>query len=96
MQTIAKAVLQREDKEFYTHHGINWKGTGRALWEATQKFFDPHKDTYVDVVDYNKQAIGFYEKLGFRDTGRRKQEERFRMKSGAIFTEMEMVRKAGV
>ena len=78
----------------YVDPTVRGKGTGRAPWEAAQKFFDPHKDTYVDVVDYNKQAIGFYEKLGFRDTGRRKQEERFRMKSGAIFTEMEMVRKA--
>ena len=52
------------------------------------------KDTYVDVAEYNQRAIDFYTKLGFVDTGRRHQEERFRMKSGAIITEMEMVRKA--
>ena len=44
----------------YVDPEVRGKGTGRALWEAAQKFFDPGKDVYVDVVDYNAQAIGFY------------------------------------
>ena len=70
----------------FQHHGI-----GTRLWEAAQQHLDPAKDTYVDVAEYNQRAIDFYTKLGFVDTGRRHQEERFRMKSGAIITEMEMV-----
>ncbi len=41
----------------------------------------------------DRRTARFYEKLGFRDTGVRKQDEKFRMKSGAIFTEMETVLK---
>lgn len=73
------------------YHG---KGIGTKLWEALYPFFNNTNDTYVEVVDYNEKAISFYKKLGFVDTGKRFQDERFRMKSGAIFTEMEMVKKA--
>lgn len=73
------------------YHG---KGIGTKLWEALLPFFDKTKDTYVEVADYNEKAINFYKKLGFVDTGRRFQDERFRMKSGAILPEMEMMRKA--
>lgn len=73
------------------YHG---RGIGTKLWEEMSKFFDNTKDTYVEVADYNEKAINFYKKLGFVDTGRRFQDERFRMKSGAILPEMEMVRKA--
>lgn len=71
------------------------QGIGTMLWNEMKTFFDANKDTYVEVVDYNEKAINFYKKLGFVDTDRRFSEERFRMKSGAIFTEMEMVLKAG-
>ena len=67
------------------------KGVGTKLWNALKKFFNPNKDTYVELVAYNTQALNFYKKLGFVDTGRRFQDERFRMKSGAIMPEMEMV-----
>lgn len=70
------------------YHG---KGIGTKLWQALLPFFDKNKDIYVEVVDYNEKAISFYKKLGFVDTGKRFQEERFRMKSGALFTEMEML-----
>jgi ribosomal protein S18 acetylase RimI-like enzyme len=70
------------------------RGIGTKLWEAILPFFDKTKDTYVEVVDYNEKAINFYKKIGFVDTGVRFQEERFRMKSGALFTEMEMMLKA--
>jgi RimJ/RimL family protein N-acetyltransferase len=55
---------------------------------------DASADIYVEVVDFNEQAINFYRKLGFVPTGRTIRDERFRMKSGAIFTEIEMVLKA--
>jgi len=69
-------------------------GLGRKLWEEGKKFFDPQKDTVVEVVIYNKNAIDFYSKLGFQDTGRRFKSEAFKLKSGAVFPEMEMVIKA--
>ena len=71
------------------------KGIGTKLWKQAQKVFDPNKDIYVEVVTYNKRAIEFYKKLGFVDTGKRLVDERFKMKSGAIFPEMEMVIRVG-
>ncbi len=70
------------------------KGIGRLLWDSLKDFRDPKKDTIVHVATYNKKAIGFYKKLGFADTGKRWSDEKWRMKSGNIIPEMEMVIKA--
>lgn len=90
-------VAQKEDRNqlqmIYVHPDYQHQGIGKQLWEMARKYIDASKDTYVEVVDYNTPAIDFYKKLGFVDTGRREQDERFRLKSGAIFTEMEMVLK---
>ena len=69
-------------------------GIGSALWKQAANFFDPTKDTYVEVAVYNKGAIDFYSRIGFVDTGRRFSDPKFVMKSGATFPEMEMCRKA--
>ena len=70
------------------------KGIGTRFWNETLNFFDSTKDVIVDVATYNKNAIEFYEKLGFTDTGERFSEERFRMRNGALLPEMRMVIKA--
>ncbi len=69
------------------------KGLGRRFWEEVQKIFNPRKNIYVEVATYNAKAIAFYKKLGFADTGRRFSDEKFRMKSGAMIPEMEMILK---
>jgi ribosomal protein S18 acetylase RimI-like enzyme len=66
------------------------KGIGRRLREAVVPFLDQEKDTTVSVAIYNKNAIAFYEKLGFVDTGKRFSDEKFRMKSGNLIPEMEL------
>lgn len=71
------------------------RGIGTRLWEEARKTLDPAHDDVVEVVSYNAPAIAFYEKLGFRDTGERFTDERFRMKSGSVLPEMRMRRKAG-
>lgn len=78
----------------YVHPEFQGRGMGTALWKAAQGYFDAAKDTYLEVADYNTRAIGFYERLGFQDTGKRFVEERFRMKSGASIIEIEMRRPA--
>lgn len=67
------------------------RGVGKLLWEEAKKNFDQNKDTIVQVVTYNKKAIEFYKKLGFKDMGKRFQDDHFTMKSGAKLPEMEMV-----
>ena len=70
------------------------QGVGQKLWTEIKKHIDPQKNTFVELADYNVQAISFYEKLGFRDTDRRFSDDRFIMPSGVKLPEMEMVLKA--
>jgi ribosomal protein S18 acetylase RimI-like enzyme len=72
------------------------RGIGKQLWEAVVPFLDVEKDTIVKVATYNKKAIAFYERLGFVDTGNRFRDEKFRMKSGALIPEMELVIKSNL
>lgn len=69
------------------------KGIGKKFWGMLQSFFDPKKDIKVNVVDYNINAIKFYERLGFRDTGKRLSDNRFAFENKEKFTEMEMIKK---
>ncbi len=63
---------------------------GWSLWEEARKLFNTKNATFVLVADYNAKAIEFYNRLGFKDTGERITDERFRMKSGALLREMKM------
>lgn len=67
------------------------KGVGKKLWEQAIKYFNFNKDIFVSVAVYNTNAIEFYKRLGFKDTGKRWNDEKFKMKSGATIPEMEMV-----
>lgn len=91
-------VIRHEDKNelvaIYVLPELQGRGVGKLLWQQAKKFFDPKKDTIVQVATYNKNAIGFYKKLGFQDTGKRLKDEKFKMKSGSIIPEMEMIIKA--
>ena len=66
------------------------KGIGSSLWNELKKFCDPDKEILVNVAVYNKSVIAFYENLGFKDTGKRFQEENFKMRNGYMIPEMEM------
>ncbi|HRY62766.1 MAG TPA: GNAT family N-acetyltransferase [Candidatus Paceibacterota bacterium] len=70
------------------------RGIGKMLWSEALNFFGTEKDIVVEVATYNTNAIEFYKKLGFQDTGKRWKDEYTRMKSGAIIPEMEMILKA--
>ena len=92
---VIKKLDRNQLQMIYVHPDFQGQGIGVALWDEGKKYIDTTKDTYVEVADYNTQAIKFYSKRGFVTTGRTHQDEHFRLKSGAIFTEMEMVLKAG-
>ncbi len=70
------------------------QGIGVELWKSAKEFLGEERDVFVGVATYNKNAVRFYSGLGFVDTGRRFEEERLRMKSGANIPQMEMVLKA--
>jgi ribosomal protein S18 acetylase RimI-like enzyme len=95
----ACTVIRSEDhnhlRTLYILPEFQHKGIGTKLWNKAMEFLDPTKDTYVQVADYTEQAIHFYKKLGFVDTGKRTPQESGSFKSGAIIMDMEMVRKKG-
>jgi len=67
-------------------------GVGCELLSIAQKFFGLKESIVVHVAVYNKKAIDFYRKNGFSETGRSWDDEQFRLKSGAIIPEIEMLR----
>lgn len=69
-------------------------GIGKMLWKKANEFLDPKKDTFVQVADYTENAINFYKKIGFVETGKRIENESQKFKSGAVISQIEMVKKA--
>jgi len=51
----------------FIHNDMRGKGLGKTLYQFMK---DKTKLTKVDVNEQNPQAIGFYERLGFKQTGR--------------------------
>ena len=91
-------LVKREDKNqlqaIYVLPEYQGKRIGSLFWEEAIKIFGLSKDIIVEVATFNDKAISFYKKLGFKDTGKRFSNEKFRMKSGSIIPEMEMILKA--
>ncbi len=89
--TMVKNDANNQLRTMYVLPEYQGKGIGTSLWNEVKNFIDPLKETIVHVADYNENAIKFYEKLGFVDTGKRWKDEKGKMKSGAYIPEMEMV-----
>ena len=90
-------VLNKDNnllRTIYVLPEFQGKGIGKMLWNEFKDYLDPKKDTILQVATYNQNAIEFYKKLGFVDSGKRLLNEKWRMKSGSIIPEMEMVLKA--
>ena len=69
------------------------RGIGTMLWDEAKKCIDTSLQSIVSVATYNTNAIKFYERLGFVPTGKTWRDEKFKMKSGAVIPEMEMILK---
>lgn len=87
---------EREDgvhlRSIYVLPEFQGKGVGSMLMADFLAWAKRAHSVTVHVAVYNKQAITFYERNGFVDTGKRFSEERFRMKSGNTIPELEMVK----
>ena len=72
------------------------QGVGSTLWGSVRLQLSTAHPTIVEVASYNTRAIRFYSSLGFHDTGMRKVDTRFRMRSGSVIPEIVMRREADV
>jgi ribosomal protein S18 acetylase RimI-like enzyme len=90
---IIKSKEQNRLQAIYVLPEYQGKGIGKQLWNEALNFFEKKNAIVVAVASYNKNAINFYKKLGFEDSGKRREDEKFRMKSGALIPEMEMIKK---
>lgn len=89
-----KRETENELSAIYVLPSYQGKGVGMMLWEKVKEFFGNEKSIIVHVATYNTQAINFYQRLGFIDTGKRFTNEKHKMPiSGVIIPEMELVIK---
>lgn len=65
---VKKHENENELSMIYVAPEAHRRGIGTRLWEEARQYLDPSKPTVVHVVAYNKQAISFYEHLGFELT----------------------------
>ncbi len=64
-----KKEVQNEIYSIYLLPGHTGKGIGRCLMKVALKWLGKKKETMLQVATYNKNAIRFYEQLGFQKTG---------------------------
>ena len=70
------------------------KGVGGKLMDTAIAWYGLGKDITVHVASYNQNAIDFYKRYGFVETGRKVTDDVAKLPSGAEIPEIEMVRKA--
>jgi ribosomal protein S18 acetylase RimI-like enzyme len=96
VSTLIKNETFNHLRTLYILSEFQNRGIGRMFWDVAIAFFDPEKDTIVQVAEYTENAINFYKKLGFVDTGKRTKQEGVRFKSGAVIVDMEMILKVPI
>jgi ribosomal protein S18 acetylase RimI-like enzyme len=68
-------VIRHEDKDvmeaIYVFPEYQCLGIGSAIWREMEKLLGSNRKIIVQVATYNTDAIEFYKRYGFRDTGER-------------------------
>ena len=79
--------------EIYVLPTYQNKGIGKLLIKKAFNWLSDEKDIYVNVASYNKQAIGFYKKSEFVETGRKGVLDRAsKLPSGKFIPETELIK----
>ncbi len=93
---VATMIKNTENNQLLTLYVLprfQGQGIGAKLWKELEKFYDPDKNTILEVVVYSQKAISFYKKLGFVETGMRSGKGSWRIKKGELnIPEMEMIK----
>ncbi len=73
------------------------RGLGRLLIEKALGWLRDRKEILVNVARYNQQALDFYKKFGFIETGRKGAfDEAAKLPSGKLIPEIELVKPTGI
>lgn len=93
---VCRAIKEGEHNRIgsiYVLPAYQGRGLGRLLIEKASNWLGSKKDILVNVARYNKQAIGFYKKLGFVETGRKGTfDDAAKLPSGKLIPEIELVK----
>ncbi len=84
--SVERGDDKNEVKAAFVLPEFQGKGIASKLWNDIKGFLNPDVDTYLGVYSTNVNAINFYKKLGFEETGK--------ISTGRILPEMEMVLKS--
>jgi ribosomal protein S18 acetylase RimI-like enzyme len=66
-------------------------GLAKKLYNEAYKYLNQFNKTFLEVFSSNSKAIGFYEKMGFVDTGKKVYDKRFVNSKGEILPATEMM-----
>ncbi len=92
--TAVKKESQNRVMAIYVLPDCQSKGIGKLLIKKAFNWLGNKKDIFVNVVSYNQNAIGFYKKIGFKETGRSGVfDQAAKLPSGKTMPEIELVKK---
>lgn len=86
-----KSKIENNITAIYVSPNFQAKGIGKLLMQKALIWLGEKKDISVLVAEYNINAIMFYKKFGFVDTGERIKEEFLKMKSGNYIFESKFI-----
>jgi len=93
---VAPAIRdgQRRIGALYVLPETQGKGVGRKLLEKAIEWHGRDEDIFLHVASYNQNAIDFYKKNGFEETGKEVRDDVAQLGNGKEIPEIEMVLKA--
>jgi ribosomal protein S18 acetylase RimI-like enzyme len=93
---VAPAIRegQRRIGAIYVLPGAQGKGVGGKLLQKALEWHGRDEDIFLHVATYNQNAIDFYKKNGFEETGAEIKDDVAQLGNGKEIPEIEMVLKA--
>ncbi len=91
---VSKYKDHGEIKAMYVLKELQGRGLGQKLIEKAFEWLGFDKNIRLKVVSYNSNAIGFYKKMGFKETKNEVLYEETQIPNGKEIPRIEMIRKA--
>ncbi|MFT5280588.1 MAG: ribosomal protein S18 acetylase RimI-like enzyme [Flavobacteriaceae bacterium] len=90
--TAYKGIKNNEIRAIYILPKYQGQGIGKKLLGQSFDFLKSDKDIIVHVVTYNKNAIEFYIKNGFKKTEEDFNDKGFILKEGVVLPEITLIK----